>query len=103
MNRLLEKPSKTWVIELRGPYYTPVTYGYLKDLLEDRGEYVDGFKFAGGSMRLHTRNKTKRIIELCHQHNVYVSTGEFVERVIAQGPEAADRYPGECQSLEFDR
>ena len=102
LNGLPEKPRKTGVIEFRGPYYTPVTYGYLKDLLEDWGEYVDGFKFAGGSMRLLTRDKTKRIIELCHQHNVYVSTGGFVERVIVQGPDAVDRYLEECTSLEFD-
>ena len=53
-------------------------------------------------MRLLTRDKTKRIIELCHQHNVYVSTGGFVERVIVQGPDAVDRYLEECKSLEFD-
>src|SRR5438067_13405309 len=102
LGELPEKPRKTGVIEFRGPYYTPVTYGYLKDLLEDWGEYVDGFKFAGGSMRLLTRDKTKRIIELCHQHNVYVSTGGFVERVIVQGPDAVERYLEECKSLEFD-
>src|SRR5215469_12850263 len=87
---LPDKPRSTGVIEFRGPYYTPVTYTYLSDLLEEWGEYVDGFKFAGGSMRLLSRDKTKRMIDLCHQHNVYVSTGGFVERVIAQGPDAVD-------------
>jgi len=99
---LPDKPRSTGVIEFRGPYYTPVTYTYLSDLLEEWGEYVDGFKFAGGSMRLLTRNKTKSMIDLCHQHNVYVSTGGFVERVIAQGPDAVDKYLEECKSLEFD-
>ena len=46
------KPRKTGVIEIRGPYYTPTTIGYVKDLLEMWGDYIDGFKFAGGSMRL---------------------------------------------------
>src|SRR5436309_13721729 len=102
LGELPEKPRKTGVIEFRGPYYTPVTYGYLSDLLDDWGEYVDGFKFAGGSMRLLERDKTRKMIELCHQHNVYVSTGGFVERVIVQGPDAVDRYLEECKSLEFD-
>ncbi len=99
---LPSKPRKTGVIEIRGPYYTPVTYGYLKDLLDDWGEYVDGFKFAGGSMRLLTRDRTRRIIALCHDHHVYVSTGGFVERVIVEGPDIVDRYLEDCKSLEFD-
>ena len=102
LSKLSAKPRKTGVIEIRGPYYTPVTYGYLKDLLEDWGEYVDGFKFAGGSMRLLARNRTKQIIDLCHEHDVYVSTGGFVERVIVQGADAVDKYLEECKALEFD-
>src|SRR5947199_9460499 len=42
------------------------------------------------------------MIQLCHQHNIYVSTGVFVERVIVEGPDAVDRYLEECKSLEFD-
>jgi len=99
---LLPKPREVGVIEIRGPYYTPVTYGYLKDLLEDWGEYVDGFKFAGGSQRLLARSTLKRIIELCHDHGIYVSTGGMVERVIVQGSKAVDRYLEECKALEFD-
>ncbi|OLD01125.1 phosphosulfolactate synthase [archaeon 13_1_20CM_2_54_9] len=102
IGKLAPKPRDTGVIEIRGPYYTTVTYGYLKDILDDWGEYVDGFKFAGGSMRLLTRVKTREIIKLCHDQDVYVSTGGFVERVIAQGPEAVDKYLEECKALEFD-
>ena len=50
-----KKPREVGIIEFRGPYYTSVTYGYLKDLLDDWSEYVDGYKFAGGSMRLLQR------------------------------------------------
>src|SRR6266705_4542781 len=102
LEHLPDKPRKTGIIEFRGPYYTPVTYRYLNDLLDDWGEYVDGFKFAGGSMRLLDRDKTRKMIQLCHQHDVYVSTGGFVERVIVQGPDAVDEYLEECKSLEFD-
>src|SRR5438874_1808841 len=35
LNKLPEKPRKTGVIEFRGPYYTPVTYGYLSDLQDE--------------------------------------------------------------------
>src|SRR2546425_5538223 len=48
----IPKPRDKGVIEIRGPYYSSVGYGYLRDLLEDWSESVDGYKFAGGSMRL---------------------------------------------------
>lgn len=99
---LPRKPRKTGVIEMRGPYYTTISYGYLKDLLRDWGEYVDGYKFAGGSMRLLPRERVRQIISVCHSYQVYVSTGGFVERVIVQGSEAVDRYLKECKKLGFD-
>jgi phosphosulfolactate synthase (CoM biosynthesis protein A) len=99
---LPEKPRKTGIIEIRGPYYTAVTRTYLEDLLDEWGEYFDGYKFAGGSMRLLARSEVKRIIRACHDHGVYVSTGGFVERVIVQGPKAVDRYIDECKDLGFD-
>jgi phosphosulfolactate synthase (CoM biosynthesis protein A) len=97
-----KKPRKTGIIEIRGPYYSSVTYGYTKDLLEDWGDYVDGYKFAGGSMRLLTDTKVRQITRLCHAHRVYVSTGGFVERVIVEGSEIVDRYIKECKRLGFD-
>jgi phosphosulfolactate synthase (CoM biosynthesis protein A) len=96
------KPRKSGVIEIRGPYYAPTTIGYVKDLLEMWGDYIDGFKFAGGSMRLLSVDMVKRILKVCHDHDVYVSTGGFIERIIVQGPDAVDRYLEECKSLGFD-
>jgi len=96
-----EKP-RTGIVEFRGPYYNALSYGYLKDLLEDWAYYVDGFKFAGGSMRLLRRERVRQIIELCHDYGIYVSTGGFVERVIVQGGEAVDHYLKECRQFGFD-
>lgn len=102
IRELPPKPRKAGIVEMRGPYYTPVSFGYLHDLLADWGEYVDGFKFAGGSQRLLARDRVQEIIKLCHAHGVYVSTGGFVERVIVQGPQAVDRYLEACRELGFD-
>ena len=99
---LPRKPRKTGVVEIRGPYYTSVTTKYLEGLLDDWGEYFDGYKFAGGSMRLLGADRVSRIIRLCHDHGVYVSTGGFVERVILDGARAVDRYIDECKNLGFD-
>ncbi len=96
------KPRKTGVIEIRGPYYAPTTIGYVKDLLEMWGDYIDGFKFAGGSMRLLSVDMVKNILKVCHDYDVYVSTGGFVERIIVQGEDAVDKYLEECKSLGFD-
>ena len=97
-----EKPREVGVIEFRGPYYSSVSYGYLKDLLDDWAFYVDGYKFAGGSMRLLSSARVKQIIQVCHDYELYVSTGGFVERVIVQGGEAVDQYLEECKTLGFD-
>ena len=42
------------------------------------GDYIDGFKFAGGSMRLLSVDMVKSILKICHDLDVYVSTGGFV-------------------------
>jgi len=99
---LPRKPREKGIIEIRGPYYSAVTRGYLEGLLEEWGEYFDGYKFAGGSMRLLLKEDVRRIIRACHDHGVYVSTGGFVERVIVQGAKAVDSYIDECKDLGFD-
>ena len=60
------------------------------------------YKFAGGSMRLLWRERVRQILRICHHHQVYVSTGGFIERVIIQGSEAVEQYLRECKLLGFD-
>jgi len=101
-NRREAKPRSLGVTEIRGPYYTVAGRRYLEDLLEGFGEYVDSLKFAGGSFTLMPREALTGIIDLCHSHDVKVSTGGFIEYVLAQGEDAVDRYLKECRSLGFD-
>jgi phosphosulfolactate synthase (CoM biosynthesis protein A) len=96
------KPRTRGVTEIRGPYYTPMGVRYLQDVLETMGEYVDALKFAGGSFALMPRGRVKAMIELCHGHDVLVSTGGFVEYVLTQGPEAVGQYIDACAELGFD-
>jgi phosphosulfolactate synthase (CoM biosynthesis protein A) len=90
------------VTEMRGPYYSPMGKRYLQDVLETMGAYVDALKFAGGSFSLMPRTAVKELIDLCHQYQVLVSTGGFMEYVLTQGPEAVDKYIQECRDLGFD-
>jgi phosphosulfolactate synthase (CoM biosynthesis protein A) len=96
------KPRVRGVTEIRGPYYTPMGKRYLQDVLETMGAYVDALKFAGGSFSLMPAQAVKELIDLCHQYDVLVSTGGFLEHVLAQGAEAVERYIHECQELGFD-
>src|SRR5258705_4927887 len=96
------KPRTRGLTEIRGPYYTVVGRRYLEDLLELMGEYVDSLKFAGVSFALMPETAVRNIIELCHHHNVLVSTGGFIEHVLAQGSDAVRQYVAECGRLEFD-
>jgi phosphosulfolactate synthase (CoM biosynthesis protein A) len=102
MNRRAAKPRTQGITEIRGPYYTPVGKHYLQDVLETMGQYVDTLKFAGGSFRLLPRRILKDLIDLCHTHQVLVSTGGFIEYVLTQGTEAVYRYVRECKELGFD-
>ena len=102
VNERSPKPRKHGVTEIRGPYYTTLGRHQLQDILETMGSYVDALKFAGGSFSLMPRHALKQIIDLCHENEVQVSTGGFIERVLAQGPDAVNRYIRECRSLGFD-
>ena len=96
------KPRSRGVTEIRGPYYTPMGRHYLQDVLETVGHYVDILKFAGGSFTLMPTQAVRELIDICHAHDVLVSTGGFIERVLTQGPQAVDRYIQMCQSVGFD-
>jgi phosphosulfolactate synthase (CoM biosynthesis protein A) len=102
VNQRETKPRKRGITEIRGAYYTPVGTRYLQDVLETMGWYVDALKFAGGSFALMPAKAVREVIDLCHQHNVMVSTGGFVEHVLTQGPEAVRRYIDECKTIGFD-
>src|SRR5512142_2542964 len=101
-NKRAPKPRTRGVTEIRGPYYTPMGKRYLEDVLETMGEWVDSLKFAGGSFSLMPRRALTELIELCHRHEVMVSTGGFVEHLLTQGPETVNRYIEECRNVGFD-
>jgi phosphosulfolactate synthase (CoM biosynthesis protein A) len=102
INERQSKPRNRGVTEIRGPYYTPMGKRYLQDVLETMGRYVDALKFAGGSFSLMPRKAVKELLDICHEHDVLVSTGGFIEHVLTQGPEAVGRYIKECKEIGFD-
>jgi phosphosulfolactate synthase (CoM biosynthesis protein A) len=101
-NRRPEKPRTRGITEIRGSYYAVVGPHYLQDVLELMGHYVDILKFAGGAFTLMPRGAIKRIIGFCHDHDVLVSTGGFIEYVLTQGVDAVDAYIDECRGVGFD-
>src|SRR2546423_15532142 len=96
------KPRKRGLTEIRGPYYSVIGRRYLEDLFETMGAYVDSLKFAGASFALMPERAVRDIIEICHKRDGLVSTGGFIERVLAQGAEAVRQYVAECKRLGFD-
>jgi phosphosulfolactate synthase (CoM biosynthesis protein A) len=103
VNQRAPKPRRCGVTEIRGPYYAVMGTRYLSDILETMGEYVDGVKYAGGSFVLMPRLRVQELNDLVHKHNAYVSTGGFIEHVLAhEPPKTVDSYLGECQALGFD-
>ncbi|EXB31410.1 Phosphosulfolactate synthase [Morus notabilis] len=97
-----EKPRRYGVTEMRGPYYTHLSQNLLQDIFESMGEFVDGLKFSGGSHSLMPKSFIKKVIDIAHQHDVYVSTGDWAEHILRQGPSAFKQYVEECKQLGFD-
>lgn len=102
VNERQQKPRTEGITEIRGPYYTPMGRYYLEDVLETMSSYVDSLKFAGGSFTLMPRRALLEITKLCHEHDVLVSTGGFLEYVLTQGKDAVNSYIRECKELGFD-
>src|SRR5881227_270902 len=101
-NQRSAKPRHEGLTEIRGPYYSAMGPRYLADVLETMGSYVDSLKFAGGSFTLMPRRPLTELIELCHRHDVTVSTGGFIERVLTYGPSLVEPYIATCKELGFD-
>src|SRR6266705_5099155 len=96
------KPRKHGLTEIRGPYYSAFGRRYFEDLFETMGNYIDSLKFAGGAFTIMPERAVREIVDLCHEHDVLVSTGGFLERVLPQGADAVQKYVGECERLGFD-
>jgi phosphosulfolactate synthase (CoM biosynthesis protein A) len=102
VNERQRKPRTEGITEIRGPYYTPLGRHHLEDILDTMGCYVDSLKFAGGSFTLMPRHAVLEITKLCHERDVLVSTGGFLERVLIHGKDAVKSYVSECKELGFD-
>ena len=102
LNERAPKPRTSGLTEIRGPYYTPLGKRQLEDILETMGEYVDSLKFAGGSFSLMPRPVLIDFLKLCHDYDVLVSTGGFLEYVLTKGPDSVGKYIEECKQVGFD-
>ncbi|KAL2260312.1 hypothetical protein VTK26DRAFT_5720 [Humicola hyalothermophila] len=96
------KPRSVGVTEIRGPYYSAMGKRYLQDVLETMGYHIDGLKFAGGSFSLFPEDKLRELIDLAHEYGVYVSTGGWIEHLLATTPSHIPRYLSLCKALGFD-
>lgn len=102
MNGRVAKPRTKSITEIRGPYYSMVTPGYVEELLQCMGEHVDGLKFSGGSFSLMPEAIVKKYLNIAHDHGLYVSTGGWIENLLVKAPHHIDDYIAECKRLGFD-
>jgi phosphosulfolactate synthase (CoM biosynthesis protein A) len=97
-----EKPREKGITEIRGPYYDPMGPRELRDILETMGRYVDIYKFSGGSFALMPEGAVRELIDVCHEYDVKVSTGGYVENVLLRDTHKVHRYFEEAERLGFD-
>ncbi|KAF8459752.1 sulfonate biosynthesis enzyme [Kalaharituber pfeilii] len=98
------KPRARGVTEIRGPYYSAYGKRHLEDVLETMGYHVDGLKFSGGSFALMPESRVRELIDIAHKHDVYVSTGGWMEYILTQPDpiSTVDKYLAKCKNLGFD-
>ncbi len=101
-NERSDKPRETGITEIRGPYYDPMGPRELRDILETMGYYVDIYKFSGGSFALMPEDVVVELIDICHEYDVKVSTGGYVENVLARDNDKVEEYFAEAERLGFD-
>lgn len=98
-----EKPRRFGVTEMRSPHYTlSSSHNVLEDIFESMGQFVDGLKFSGGSHSLMPKSFIEEVVKRAHQHDVYVSTGDWAEHLIRNGPSAFKEYVEDCKQVGFD-
>jgi phosphosulfolactate synthase (CoM biosynthesis protein A) len=102
LNSRPEKPRDRGITEIRGPYYDPMGPRQLRDILETVGRYVDIYKFSGGSFALFPPEALREIIDTCHEFDVQVSTGGFIERVLVRDSDHVEDYLAEAAEFGFD-
>jgi phosphosulfolactate synthase (CoM biosynthesis protein A) len=96
------KPRERGITEIRGPYYDPMGPRILRDILETMGRYVDIYKFSGGSFALMPEDAVRELIDTCHEFDVQVSTGGFIEHVLVRDHGHVEGYLTEAADLGFD-
>jgi phosphosulfolactate synthase (CoM biosynthesis protein A) len=74
----------------------------LRDILETMGQYVDIYKFSGGSLALMPEDAVTDLIDICHEHDVKVSTGGYIENVLVRDNDKIHEYFQEAERLGFD-
>ena len=102
LNDRPEKPRETGITEIRGPYYDPMGHRGLRDILDTMGEWVDIYKFSGGSFALMPEDAVRELIDVCHDYDVEVSTGGFIEHVLVADHAHVEDYVAEAGELGFD-
>jgi phosphosulfolactate synthase (CoM biosynthesis protein A) len=66
------------------------------------GHYIDIYKFSGGSFALMPESAVRELVDTCHEFDVQVSTGGFIEHVLVADHDHVEDYVTEAAELGFD-
>ncbi|CAG8043846.1 unnamed protein product [Penicillium nalgiovense] len=99
------KPRTKGVTEIRGPYYSMVSN--LPEVGPHRALVLsinDSAETKPGAFSLFHEKQLRELVDLAHEHGVYVSTGGWAEHLLTHpDPNTVfDRYLNKCKDLGLD-
>jgi phosphosulfolactate synthase (CoM biosynthesis protein A) len=102
INRREGKPRKRGLTEIHGPYYSVVRPAISPRCVQHNGRIYRFAEVRWWFIQLRPEEAVRSIVELCHKNDVLVSSGGFIERVLAHGSDAVRKYVAECKRIGFD-
>ncbi|CAG8908787.1 unnamed protein product [Penicillium egyptiacum] len=99
------KPRTKGVTEIRGPYYSMVSN--LPEVSPNRASVLarnESAETKPGAFSLFHEKPLRELVDLAHEHGVYISTGGWAEHLLTHpDPNTVfDRYLRKCKDLGLD-
>eukprot|EP00252_Welwitschia_mirabilis_P001672 TRINITY_DN1158_c0_g1_i1.p1 TRINITY_DN1158_c0_g1~~TRINITY_DN1158_c0_g1_i1.p1 ORF type:complete len:287 (+),score=44.34 TRINITY_DN1158_c0_g1_i1:237-1097(+) len=97
-----DKPRFYGVTDIKSPPLASQNLDQLQSIFESLGQFVDGLKLSGETVKILPRNLLKEITDVAHRYDINVGTGDWFEQLESNNLSSFSNYVQECKDLGFD-